>query len=95
MYGETFYGRHTVSNLDWNRIRQVELLLSVSNVNWQPVADSFNLSVSNRQPSTSRSVPKVRDLPSKLSFLLSDFHEIPQNVTLMPNELFGLFYKAK
>ena len=42
-----------------------------------------------------RSVPKVRGLPSKLSFLLSDFHEIQQNITLMSNEFFGIFYKAE
>ena len=41
-----------------------------------------------------RSVPKVRGLPSKLSFLLSDFHDIPQNVTLM-SKFFGIFYKAE
>ena len=42
-----------------------------------------------------KSVPKVRGLPLKLSFLLSDFHEIPQNVTLISNEFFGIFYKAE
>ena len=42
-----------------------------------------------------RSVPKVCGLPAKLSFLLSDFPEIPQNVTLMSHEFFGIFYKAE
>ena len=42
-----------------------------------------------------RSVQKVCGLPSKLSFLLSDFHEIPENVTLMSNEFFGIFCKAE
>ena len=39
--------------------------------------------------------PKSSWTPSKLSFLLSAFHEIPQNVTLMSHEFFGIFDKAE
>ena len=51
--------------------------------------------INAEQYTCTRSVPKVCGLPSKLSFLLLDFHEIPKNVTLMSNEFFGIFYKAE
>ena len=52
--------------------------------------------INAEQCACTRSVPKVRGLPSKLSFLLLDFHEIPKkNVTLMSDEFFGIFYKAE
>ena len=44
---------------------------------------------------TTRFVPKVRGLPSKVSFLFSDFHEIRLNVALMSNKFFDIFNKAK
>ena len=42
-----------------------------------------------------RFVPKVRGLPSKVSFLFSDFHEIRLNVAFISNTFFDLFNKAK
>ena len=42
-----------------------------------------------------RFVPKVRWLPSKLSFLFLDFYGIRLNVTLISNKFFGMFNKAK